>query len=189
LVNNFESIWHEFNIPLKDFIKKRISNPQDVEDILQNVFIKIFNNIDNLKDMNHLSSYIYKITRNTIIDFYRSQQQNLYIDCLSEELFIEPQDELILNYEMAQCLKTMIRYLPDKYEQALALTEYKNLTQRELAQYLGLSESGAKSRVQRARVHLKEMLLECCDIVKDHRGNIIDYKVKNNECNYCKKDA
>lgn len=79
----------------------------------------------------------------------------------------------------------MIQDLPDIYKQALILTEFDNYTQKELAMQLGLSVSGAKSRVQRARHKLKGMLLNCCSIEQDHRGNVIDYKQKDNKCNYC----
>jgi RNA polymerase sigma-70 factor (ECF subfamily) len=185
LITSFESIWEEFSIPLKAFIRRRINNDEDVEDILQIIFLKIHNNINNLNDTNKIHTWIYTITKNTIFDFYRSQKHDLYIECLSEDVITEPQDEITMNNEIAQCLKIMIQHLPEKYKQALILTEYQNLTQKELALQMGLSVSGAKSRVQRARIHLKEMLLNCCDLEKDRRGNVIDYKVKSKDCNYC----
>ncbi|HAH00091.1 MAG TPA: RNA polymerase subunit sigma-24, partial [Ktedonobacter sp.] len=64
--------------------------------------------------------------------------------------------------ELIPCIKTMVDSLPNDYREALYLTEYEGLTQRELADRLGLSFSGAKSRVQRAREKLKVMLLDCC---------------------------
>jgi RNA polymerase sigma-70 factor (ECF subfamily) len=69
---------------------------------------------------------------------------------LAEDTFCYQQEESSLNNEMAKCLKNMIQYLPYKYKQALILTEYEDLTQKELALQLGISISGAKSRVQRA---------------------------------------
>jgi len=185
LISNFESIWEEFSIPLKVFIKKRINNDQDAEDILQIVFLKIHNNINNLSEANKIHSWIYTIARNTIFDFYRAQKHELYIESLSEDIFYEHQEEISFNNEIAQCLKIMIQYLPEKYKKALVLTEFQNLSQKELAIQMGLSVSGAKSRVQRARMQLKEMLFNCCEIEKDKRGNVIDYKVKSKDCNYC----
>lgn len=182
---NFESIWDEFSKPLKAYIKKRINNDQDVEDILQIIFIKIHNNIDNLIKIDKAQTWIYTIAQNTIIDFYRARKHDLYIDNLSEDTFCNQQEETLLNNEMAQCLKNMIQYLPDKYKQAIILTEFENLTQKELALKIGISISGAKSRVQRARVMLKEMIMDCCIIEQDHRGNIIDYKYKNRNCDHC----
>src|SRR5260221_14706069 len=78
--------------------------------------------------------------------------------------------------ELIPCIQEMIDDLPVDYRQALLLTEYEGLTQRELAERLGLSLSGAKSRVQRAREKLKAMLLDCCHFEFDRLGKIIDYQ-------------
>ena len=90
--------------------------------------------------------------------------------------------------EVVACLKPMIDDLPEKYRQAIVLTEYENLTQKEMSQKLGLSLSGAKSRVQRAREKLKGTLLACCHFEFDRLGNILDYQVKDQTCRYCSED-
>ena len=80
----------------------------------------------------------------------------------------------------------MIEGLPDAYREAIVLTEFEGLTQKELADRLGISLSGAKSRVQRARGQLKQMLLGCCQFEFDRRGGIIDCKPRvNNGCRGC----
>lgn len=182
---NFESLWEEFSIPLKDFIKRRVNNEQDVEDISQIVFLKIYSNINNLNEVHKIRPWIYTITRNAIIDFYRTKNKISYIECLPEDILREVQLDETLNNEISQCLRKMIQYLPEKYKEAIILTEFENLTQKELALRTGLSISGAKSRVQRARILIKEMFLNCCNLEMDHRGNIIDYKLKNKDCDYC----
>src|SRR5437588_726670 len=80
--------------------------------------------------------------------------------------------------ELVPCIKEMVDSLTNDYRQALILTEYEGLTQRELAVRLGISVSGAKSRVQRAREKLKDMLLDCCHFEFDHSGRVIDYQPK-----------
>lgn len=181
----FENLWEEYNIPLKNFIKRRVNNYQDVEDILQIVFLKIYNNINNLNKTSKIDAWIYTVTKNTITDYYRKRKHDFNIVSIPDDFLSEEQEEKTLNNEISQCLKTMIQYLPKKYKEAIILTEFENLTQKELAIRIGLSVSGAKSRVQRARMLLKEMLLDCCELKIDCRGNIIDYKVKNNNFHYC----
>ena len=83
------------------------------------------------------------------------------------------------------CLKPMIRSLPDGYREAVAISGVEGATQRELAEKLGLSLSGAKSRVQRGRMMLREMMLGCCNFEFDGRGNVIDYERKANCDNQC----
>ncbi len=86
--------------------------------------------------------------------------------------------------ELAECIIPFINKLPDIYKEALTLTEFKNYSQLELAKHLGISYSGAKSRVQRAKIKLKEIFEECCNISYDKYGNIMDYKSK-----HCKKSC
>lgn len=93
-------------------------------------------------------------------------------------------DEEIIN-GLVLYLKSMIDSLPDKYKQAIMLTELGGLTQKELAQKLGMSISGAKSRVQRGRNMLREKFFECCKFQFDAYGNIVEYQHKENSCKYC----
>lgn len=179
-----ENLWNELSIPLKSFIQKNIHNYQDADDILQNVFYKIHYSIGSLKDTDKIRPWVYKITTNAIMDFYRKHKNDALFDELPENI-TDYQEEINANDEIAQCLKSMIQSLPEKYKSAIILTEYENLTQKELSERLGLSVSGAKSRVQRARIKLKEMLLGCCNLEIDHFGNIIDYQHRNRDCKFC----
>lgn len=76
--------------------------------------------------------------------------------------------------------------LPDPYRDAIVLTQFEGLSQKELADRFGISASGAKSRVQRGRAVLKALLLECCQFEFDRRGSVIDctprQKTKCAEC-------
>ena len=69
----------------------------------------------------------------------------------------------------------MIESLPEPYGDAVRLYELDGLPQQAIADRLGLSLSGAKSRVQRGREKLKEQLFACCSFQRDRRGNVIGY--------------
>jgi RNA polymerase sigma-70 factor (ECF subfamily) len=62
------------------------------------------------------------------------------------------------------------------YRQAVQLSEIEGLPQQEVADRLGLSLSGAKSRIQRGRLMLKDELERCCRFEFDRRGNVMDYE-------------
>lgn len=68
--------WEESKITLKNFIRDRVSNEEDAEDILQDVFLKLISNVDKLIDNQKVHAWIYKTTRNAIIDYYRRNQSN-----------------------------------------------------------------------------------------------------------------
>ncbi|HBV87092.1 MAG TPA: RNA polymerase sigma factor SigZ [Desulfosporosinus sp.] len=178
-------VWEEFSVPLKRFIKKRVANEQDADDIFQEIYLKIHKNIGSVMNEDKLHAWIYRVARNTITDYYRRNQYKFEITDLTEDLESSTDEEISANNEIASCLKVMVDSLPETYKQAILLTEFQNMTQKELSEKLGISISGGKSRVQRARKMLKEMLLGCCQLEIDRRGNIIDYKHKNSECKYC----
>lgn len=183
--NPINSIWDEFNAPLKGFIKKRVANEQEVDDILQEVFIKTYKNLDSLTDDKKIHVWIYSITRNTIIDYYRKNNKRFVNVELPENLELQVEDVQSVNAEIASCLKVMVESLPEIYKEAIQQTEFQNLTQKQLSERLEISLSGAKSRVQRARKMLKNMLLDCCNLEFDQRGNIVDYTQKSDECKSC----
>jgi RNA polymerase sigma-70 factor (ECF subfamily) len=100
------------------------------------------------------------------VDYYRKKESVELVE-LPDDIANENEEELSYNGEIAACLKTMIDSLPEKYKEAVLLTEFKNHTQKELSEKMGLSLSGAKSRVQRGRKMLKDMLLGCCQLEFD----------------------
>jgi RNA polymerase sigma-70 factor (ECF subfamily) len=181
-----EKVWEEFHPRLKQFILKRIPDEHHAEDVLQEVFLKIHARIATLRDEEKLQSWLYQIARNAIADYYREHKETV---ALSEALQLP--EEPVVDDDVVKGLlpsvRAMVDSLPDDYRQALLFTEYEGLTQRELAERLGLSLSGAKSRVQRAREKLKTMLLDCCHFEFDRLGRVIDYQPKcacctNREC-------
>jgi len=179
MIPTTEMVWEEFNTGLKHFILKHVQDEQSTEDILQDVFIKIHTHIGNLRESDKLQSWIYQIARNAIADFYRT---NRFIPRLQEVPYApeDPFDDVVNG--LLPYVKKLVENLPCEYREALLLTEYEGLNQRELAERLGLSISGAKSRVQRAREKVKLMLLECCHFQFDRRGRIIDYEPHQDCC-------
>ena len=79
-------------------------------------------------------------------------------------------------------LMSMVEDLPDHYREAIRLAEMDGLPQAEVASRLGLSVSGAKSRIQRGRELLRRALAKCCHVEFDRRGNVVDYKSRNGCC-------
>jgi RNA polymerase sigma-70 factor (ECF subfamily) len=87
--------------------------------------------------------------------------------------------------ELSACLKPLISSLGPADQEALQLVEFEGVTQVEAAQRLGLSVSAMKSRVQRARLHLRTALDECCRVTLDRRGGVIRYEARTDQCDIC----
>src|SRR6266498_5250925 len=174
MITPSEQLWETFSIPLQQFIGRRVRDQHSAEDILQDVFLKIHLHIDTLHSQERIASWIYQITRNAIADYYRTQRPAVDLS----ETLVAPYDlaDDDLVRELLPCVAAMVDALPMAYREALRLTTYQGLSQKALSERLGISFSGAKSRVQRARAKLKQQLLECCHFQFDHAGRIIDYQ-------------
>ncbi|MDR7867755.1 MAG: RNA polymerase sigma factor SigZ [Sporomusaceae bacterium] len=173
----------EFMHSLKNFIAKRIANPHDAEDVLQEIFCRTCRHINTLKEAGKAQTWAFQIARNTINDYYRTRRVAEPLEETSDRATIEPEENG--NKEIAGCLPAMVGHLSEKDRLALVLTEYLGLTQKEAAEILGLSLSGTKSRVQRAKRKLKKLLSDCCSLEFDRSGNIVDYKQKEKTNPFC----
>nr|WP_135557780.1 RNA polymerase sigma factor SigZ [Paenibacillus cymbidii] len=174
-------LWTEFHRPLLHFVAKRVRNQVDVDDIVQTVFMKIHLHVNDIQDGQKIKQWIYRITRNCIVDYYRKEKST---QPLPDHLLVmdEYEDEDALQ-ELAACIRPMIQQLPAKYREALELTELNGMSQKQLSEHLHLSFSGTKSRVQRGREKLKDLFLACCRIEADRYGNIIDVQaIRNSKC-------
>ena len=176
-------VWQEYHSRLRAFISSRISDETATDDILQNVFLKMHTGLDSLKDETKLKSWLYQIARNAMIDYFHSQKPTLEL----HEWLPKPETDpsVKVTQELSECLQPMIQHLPEKYREAVILSELKGLTQKKVAQVQDISLSGAKSRVQRGCALLKEMLAECCQLEFDHGGRLYDYEPKDGNCDPC----
>ena len=180
-----EQVWEAYHVPLRQFIRAQVRDEQQTDDLLQEVFLKVHTHLDTVRTPEKVGNWLYQIARHVITDHYRLQQSKATTtlpDDLAERLAMpEKAEENEAVQRLLPSILTLVQRLPPPYRQALLLTEVEGLTQKALAAQLGLSFSGAKSRVQRARDHLRE-LLGCCHFEFDRRGHIIDYHPQEERC-------
>jgi len=177
-----ERAWTALHEPLLAFFRARVRDEATAEDLLQEVFLRIHTHAETLRAKEKLESWIYQIARHRLIDYYRRKTPIVPLEEVDHEALLEEKPEEDIQAELAPSVAAMVQSLPEPYREALVLTEYQGLSQRELATRLGLSFSGAKSRVQRAREKLKQLLLDCCHFEFDRLGRIIDYQSR---CGCC----
>ena len=169
--------WKVLRRELRSFILKRVHDKAVADDLTQDVFLKVHASIDRLKHAEKLTAWIYQITRNTINDYFRKKSRSIDPHDIDWD-----SDSNNLNECVASCLKDLILTLPEKYREALQLAELDQVSQLQLAERLGISYSGAKSRVQRARLLLKQKMDEVLVVKTDTYGNVIVCEDKNPCC-------
>lgn len=168
-----EQLWGQVHNNLEQYILRQVKDPVAAQDLLQDVFLKMQAKLPQLREAEKAAPWLFRIAKNTIIDHYRQAANQPVAGLVTEPAGTEQED---ITQEFAYCIRPFIDSLPEKYREALLLVEIQGLSQKELAERLGISYSGAKSRVQRGREMLKEALLECCHIQADRYGNILGYE-------------
>ncbi len=182
-MKSFATIWEEFSDRIRGHIAARVADPSTVEDLLQEVFLKIHRHMDDVKEESRLAGWIYTIANNAVADFYR--RKKVTTAELPEEVPAREESDDCPECEIAAGLEEMAQALPPAYARAVTLVDFQGLSFSEAAAELGVSVSGAKSRVQRARGMIRDSLLRCCHFIFDRYGTIIDYYPA---CCCCTKD-
>lgn len=172
--NEINTIWVDLNEELFSFILGKIKDEQISKDIHQEVFLKVQTKIHQLEHTSKLTSWVYQITRNTILDYFRkSKNKDIPLDSID----IPETDTDNFHYsKLSNCINQKIENLSSQHKEAIVLTSFKNYSQKELAEHLKISYSGTKSRVQKARDILKNNILDCPNVESDNRGKLLDFE-------------
>lgn len=169
-----EAIWTHLSSDLRRFIRRRVPDDHIADDLLQETFVRVHRHLPALEDADRVAAWVYRIARNVLGDHHRKAANPVL--ALTDA---DPADETEDRPGQVLCpaagwLDELIRALPDGYREAVRLSEIDSLPQQQVADRLGLSLSGAKSRVQRGRAMLKDVLEACCHFEIDGRGNVTD---------------
>jgi RNA polymerase sigma-70 factor (ECF subfamily) len=163
-------LWQAYHDRVRRFIRVRVRNGADADDLAQEVFAKIHAGAERVEDPAKLEAWVFQIARRAVIDHFRKRR----LAELPGDVAEEPA-EGTAGTELASCLPFMMEGLSAEDREALTRVDLEGLPQTELADRLGLPLPSAKSRVQRARRRLKEALLACCSIETDRRGIPMEY--------------
>ena len=171
----FNEIWNIHKNHLLQFIKTKIDDAAIADDILQEVGIKLHDNLLRKTAIKNYKNWLFQVTRNTISDYYR--KANTYTETALNELEF-------LDDSTGSCVCDLSgfiiqNYLPEKYGKPLYLSDIERKSQQEIADLLALSLTATKSGIGRARKKLKELITDCVDVLHNDAGQITDFHLKN----------
>ncbi len=170
--------WESLIGKLYIYLLKNVKDRDIAEDILHDALLKILEKRQTYKYEENYDGWAFRITKNVLIDYYRKIKTNADLEIIKKDL-----DEDKDTYKnLLPALKEFIENLPEKYSKPLILSDIEGIKQELIAQQLGLSVSGAKSRIQRARKMLKEYFLKCSEYKYDSRGGIVEFYPKSPSC-------
>lgn len=164
----FEEIVRRYQRQVASVIYLTMGSRAEVEDLTQEVFMRVYRSIDRVTIETSLFSWIYRIATNLCIDELRRKRIKRVLSIGPEsgsaadhsELFEEPSrasDELMAEEKKHQVLDALAKLTP-AHRAALVLREYEEMSYRQIARSLGITEQAVKSRIFRAREELKELL-------------------------------
>lgn len=158
---------------LHNFIGTYIKEKTERDDLTQEIFIKIIEKKNTLKNEESLDSWIYTVGRNILFNHFRKQARVNTCDCSTIQVIAEDNKAVNYNAELLECLPRYINKIPEEYRLALTLSDLELLPHKEVAKHLNISLTAAKSRIQRGRKKLQEVLEAGCYMEFDTYGNLI----------------
>jgi len=179
---NVEIIWKEYSSSLKAFLHANVSNPDDVDDLLQDILLKTYQKLHHVKDTHKIKPWLFQVANRAIIDFYRKQAKDHKI--VADELWYHEND-ISVHTQLSRCILPFIQALPADDAEMLTSIEIEGVSQKAFAEKAGMKYSTLKSRVQKSREKLNTLFQECCELSLDRKGSIIDFQSKKGECHKC----
>ncbi len=146
------------------YFRRRLSNANDAEDLAQETMLRMVRTLPSLRTRDRLQPWIFRIARGVLADYWKAKLRTAESALDVEALPVTDSATANAEKELVGCLELFTGRLPERYREAVELSEYGELPHREIAKRLGLSVSGVKSRVQRGREQLKLLVLECCAV-------------------------
>lgn len=173
--------WNEIEVRLRPYVARRVASAADVDDIVQEIFVRIHRGVAGLRDGERFGGWVYRIAESVIVDSARARARQPSPRAeVPEPRPIDPTEGAAeeLQEALGECVALFIARLPSPYREAITLTELEGLTQKDAADMLNISISGMKSRVQRGRERIRDMFDECCRISVDCRGRVVECEAR-----------
>lgn len=180
-VDAFEEIIAKYEKKVFSLIFNVTKNENEIEDLAQEVFIKIYKNIDKFQGKSSLYTWVYRITTNVCLDHIKKRKEIIYID---EKIQFEDgemdmqlstneklQDELYEEKELKEKLQNSINKLSENQRIMIILRDIQGLSYEEISKILNMKLGTVKSQINRARLKLKEIL--------EKDGTYLDYVESN----------
>jgi len=166
--------WQDIERRLRPYVARRVASVGDVDDVLQEIFVRIHRGLSSLRDGESFGGWVYRVAQSAIADAARARARSVLqlVGETPEIASTEADGSDDLESELGACVALFVARLPAPYREAVTLTELEGLTQKDAAEMLGVTLPAMKSRALRGREKIRGMFEECCRISVDCRGRV-----------------
>ncbi|CUT01678.1 RNA polymerase sigma factor [Candidatus Chrysopegis kryptomonas] len=155
-ISAFEEIYEKYKNQLYRFCFRMISDKETALDIVQDVFLKLYENINSIEPNSSLSALLFKMARNKCLNFIRDKKEK--ID--TEQIEINSNFEIEKEFEIKETKERLMKVLDligDEYREILILREWNGLSYADIAEVLNTTIPAVKSKLFKARKKLTEI--------------------------------
>ncbi len=167
-MNSLMTAWEAHESELRNWLRGRLGNAHDAEDMLQDLFLKAMRQKRKFCEIGNARAWLYEVARNAVADRLRLKKEQVE---LPEDLAAEHEETPAVE-SLAACLPRALSELSEEDRDAITRCDLEGMSQEDYAKLKGLTLPGAKSRVQRARKRLREHLTEACQVRFDEAGKV-----------------
>jgi len=173
--------WRDIEARLRPYVGRRVPTAAEVDDVIQEILVRIHKGLDSLHDGERFGGWVYRIAERAIADAARARARMPATEAhhVAADPAANADEATDLQSGLGECVALFVARLPSPYREAITLTELQGLTQKDAAEMLGISLSGMKSRVQRGRERIRAMFEECCEISVDCRGRVVECEARD----------
>jgi RNA polymerase sigma-70 factor (ECF subfamily) len=179
----FWDIYDQHYARVRKFILTLVGDEWVADDLIQETFLKIQNNLKSLKDSSKLSSWIFRIAYNLCQDHFRQIKRSRKEERIDQEGMEDFKEALIQKgpdiqkeleqRQMGECVQDQINLLPEPLRTVLLLFDIMEFSHQEISDILGITVKNVKVRLHRARKKLKPILEEKCSFERDERNVLV----------------
>jgi RNA polymerase sigma-70 factor (ECF subfamily) len=166
-------LWLAYAEGLRDYLRRRTVDDALSEELTHRVLLKVVNSCCSGREVHNEGAWLFRISHNVLMDHYKEAGGGAQVPAWTEET--EGADVL---QELAVYVRPLIGLLPKKYADPLKLADIDGIPQAEIARQLGLGLSATKSRIQRARLRLRDKIAECTYLITDADGRPVDFALR-----------
>ena len=163
--------WIQHAAELRGWAARRLDSSATTEDFLQDLFLKALRQGERFCAVENARAWLFEVARNALADRLRVKRETVE---LPDDL-VAPHQDIDTVDQLTGCLPRVLSELAEDDREAINLCDLQGMAQADFAKLKGLSLSGAKSRLQRARERLRVQMTSVCQVKLDHSGGVEDF--------------